>query len=105
LIEQVFAELTAEDVIARLDAAGIANARLNTPEEVWNHEQLKARDRWREVGSPVGSIPAVLPPASFDGIEARMDPIPSIGQHTDSILAELGYTESEVETLKRGAAV
>src|SRR6476661_639367 len=105
LIERVFAELTAEDVIARLDAAGIANARLNTPEEVWNHEQLKARDRWREVGSPVGSIPAVLPPASFDGIEARMDPIPSIGQHTESILAELGYTESEVETLKRGAAV
>jgi itaconate CoA-transferase len=105
LIERVFAELSAEDVIARLDAAGIANARLNTPEEVWNHEQLKARDRWREVGSPAGSIPAVLPPASFDGVEARMDPIPSIGQHTDPILAELGYTESEIETLRRGAAV
>jgi itaconate CoA-transferase len=105
LIERVFAELSAEDVIARLDAAGIANARLNTPEEVWNHEQLKARDRWREVGSPAGSIPAVLPPASFDGVEARMDPIPSIGQHTDSILAELGYTKSEIETLRRGAAV
>jgi itaconate CoA-transferase len=105
LIERVFAELTAEDVIVRLDAAGIANARLNTPEEVWNHDQLKARDRWREVGSPVGPIPAVLPPASFDGIEARMDPIPSIGQHTQSILAELGYTEREIETLKRAAAV
>ncbi|MGZ5120563.1 MAG: CaiB/BaiF CoA transferase family protein [Burkholderiales bacterium] len=105
LIERVFAELTAEDVIARLDSSDIANARLNTPEEVWNHAQLKARDRWREVGSPVGSIPAVLPPASFDGIEARMDPIPSIGQHTQSILAELGYTEREIETLQRAAAV
>ncbi|MGZ5166826.1 MAG: CaiB/BaiF CoA transferase family protein [Burkholderiales bacterium] len=105
LIERVFAELTAEDVIARLDSCDIANARLNTPEEVWNHDQLKARDRWREVGSPVGSIPAVLPPASFDGIEARMDPIPSIGQHTQSILAELGYTEREIETLQRAAAV
>ncbi|MGZ5095514.1 MAG: CaiB/BaiF CoA transferase family protein [Burkholderiales bacterium] len=105
LIERVFAELTAEDVIARLDSSDIANARLNTPEEVWNHDQLKARDRWREVGSPVGSIPAVLPPASFDGIEARMDPIPSIGQHTQSILAELGYTEREMETLQRAAAV
>jgi itaconate CoA-transferase len=92
LIEAVFAELSAQEVIARLDQAGIANARLNTPEEVWDHEQLKARDRWREVGSPEGAIPAVLPPASFAGVEARMDPVPSIGEHTDAILSELGYT-------------
>jgi itaconate CoA-transferase len=105
LIERVFAELSAEDVIARLDQAGIANARLNTPEEVWNHEQLRARDRWREVGTSQGAIPAVLPPASFEGVEARMDPIPSIGEHTDRILAELGYTGAEIAALKSSAVV
>ena len=83
LIERVFADMTAEQVVERLDAAGIANARLNTPDEVWDHAQLKARDRWREVESPAGRIPAILPPASFQGIEARMDAIPSIGEHTD----------------------
>ncbi|MEN3354485.1 MAG: itaconate CoA-transferase [Betaproteobacteria bacterium] len=105
LIERVFADLSAEDVIARLDQAGIANARLNTPEEVWNHEQLRARDRWREVGTSRGAIPAVLPPASFEGVEARMDPIPSIGEHTDRILAELGYTGAEIAALKSSAVV
>jgi itaconate CoA-transferase len=105
LIEHVFAELTAQDVIARLDQAGIANARLNTPEEVWDHEQLRARDRWREVGSPEGAIPAVLPPASFDGLEARMGPIPSIGEHTHAILTELGYTSAQLAALKSSAAV
>jgi itaconate CoA-transferase len=105
LIERVFADLSAEAVIARLDQAGIANARLNTPEEVWNHEQLRARDRWREVGTSQGAIPAVLPPASFEGVEARMDPIPSIGEHTDRILAELGYTGAEIGALKSSAVV
>ena len=105
LIEGVFAKLSAVEVVERLDAAGIANARLNTPEEVWNHPQLKARDRWREVDSPGGRIPATLPPASFDGSEARMDAIPSIGEHTEAILRELGFAAEEVSALRAGGAV
>jgi itaconate CoA-transferase len=105
LIEAEFAQMTAEDVVAALDAAGIANAHLNTPDEVWDHPQLKARDRWREVGSPVGSLPAMLPPASFDGDEARMDPIPSIGEHTDAILLELGYSAAAIAALRSSGAV
>lgn len=105
LIEGVFADLTAEDVVARLDAAGIANARLNSPEEVWAHPQLQARNRWREVDSPVGPLPAVLPPASFDGVEMRMDPIPKIGEHTDAILAELGYAADAIQAMRRSGAV
>ncbi|HEY0337583.1 MAG TPA: CaiB/BaiF CoA-transferase family protein [Burkholderiales bacterium] len=105
LIERVFAELSAQEVIARLDQAGIANARLNTPEEVWKHEQLKARDRWREVGSPAGTISALLPPASLEGVEARMGPVPSIGEHTDRVLTELGYTSADIAALKSSAAV
>ena len=105
LIENVFAGLTAEAVVARLDAAGIANAHLNAPEEVWNHPQLKARDRWREVDSPAGPLPAVLPPASFEGVEVRMDPIPSIGEHTEGILAELGYEPFDIAQLRQGGGV
>ncbi|MGZ8263220.1 MAG: CoA transferase, partial [Burkholderiales bacterium] len=105
LIERVFADLTAEQVVGRLDAAGIANARLNSPEEVWNHPQLHARDRWREVGSPAGVIPALLPPASFDGDEPRMEPIPRIGEHTESILHELGYGDEAIGELKSAGAI
>jgi itaconate CoA-transferase len=105
LIEGVFSQLTADEVVARLDAAGIANARLNAPDEVWAHPQLKARKRWREVGSPAGPLPALLPPATFEGVEPRMDPIPGIGEHTDRILAELGYGAHEIAELKSGVAV
>ncbi|MDP1718478.1 MAG: CaiB/BaiF CoA-transferase family protein, partial [Burkholderiales bacterium] len=99
LINEVFSNLTAEQAVMKLDAAGIANGRMNTPEEVWNHPQLAARDRWREVGSPAGMIPAPLPPASYSGFEARMDPVPAIGEHTDAILEGLGYSTVDIAEL------
>ncbi len=105
LIERVFSHLTAEQVVVRLDEAGIANARLNAPDDVWAHPQLQARGRWREVNSPGGPLPAVLPPASFDGVEVRMDPIPKIGEHTDGILSELGYTRSQIDGLRSAGAI
>jgi itaconate CoA-transferase len=105
LVEHVFASMRAEEVVAKLDAAGIANARINTPGEVWDHPQLKARSRWREVESPVGVIPALLPPAGVAGVEPRMDPIPEVGEHTDGILAELGYAPGEIGALRTHGAV
>ena len=105
LINKAFSTLTAELVVKKLDSAGIANARINTPEEVWQHAQLKARKRWSEVGSPVGPVPALLPPASLSGADARMDPIPAIGEHTESILGELGFSGKEIAALKAAEAV
>jgi len=105
LIEEIFSAMTADQVVAKLDAAGIANGRMNTPEEVWNHPQLKARDRWREVGTSAGEIPAPLPPASYSGFEARMDPVPAIGEHTDAILTGLGYGEADIVELRAAGAV
>ena len=105
LIEGVFSHLTAEQVVGRLDEAGIANARLNAPDDVWAHPQLQARGRWREVDSPGGPLPAVLPPASFDGVEVRMDPIPKIGEHTEGILSELGYTRPQIDALRSAGAI
>ena len=105
LIEQVFSAMTTEQMVARLDAAGIANARINTPEEVWQHPQLQARGRWREVGSPVGPLPALLPPVTMPEFEARFDPIPTVGEHTDRILAGVGYSAREIAGLHASGAV
>jgi crotonobetainyl-CoA:carnitine CoA-transferase CaiB-like acyl-CoA transferase len=96
IIEDVFAALTPDEVAARLDAAGIANARLRTPAEFAAHPQLAARDRWREVDTPGGPVRTLLPPVTVPGREPAMGAVPAPGQHTDSILAEFlpGRTSS-----------
>jgi len=98
-IEAVFARMTAAEVIQRLEAAGIANARLNTMEEFWRHPQLAARGRWAKVASPAGEIDALKPPFNLSGFEPRMDPLPALGEHTGAILAEMGYRGGEIEAL------
>ncbi len=105
LIEQVFSAMTAEQVVAKLDAADIANARINTPQEVWEHPQLKARNRWREVGSPAGPLPTLLPPVTMSDFEARLDPVPAIGEHTERVLGELGYSATDIAALRTAHAV
>jgi crotonobetainyl-CoA:carnitine CoA-transferase CaiB-like acyl-CoA transferase len=88
IIEGVFAALTPDEVAARLDAAGIASARLRTPAEFAAHPQLTARDRWREVDTPGGPVRTLLPPVTVPGRTPAMGAVPAPGQHTDSILAE-----------------
>lgn len=105
LIHAVFADLTADQTIERLDAAGIANAHVNNMSGVWNHPQLAARDRWRTIDSPAGELPALLPPAANRTFEARMDPVPGLGEHTDAILAELDYDDDAIAHLHRAGAV
>lgn len=100
-----FSSLTAAEIIARLDQAGIANARVNAMHELWDHPQLAARDRWRTIDSSVGPLPALLPPASSDHFEPRMDAVPALGQHSEAILRELGYSEKEIKELQKSGAV
>jgi itaconate CoA-transferase len=105
LIGKVFATLTAEQLIERLDASGIANARMNTPDEVWEHPQLKARDRWRRMDSPVGPLETLLPPVTMPDFEARIDAVPALGEHTEHILSELGYTSGDIVVLRKARVV
>jgi itaconate CoA-transferase len=89
VIVETFAALSTEEAIARLEQAGIGTARVSDMAALWAHPQLAARKRWSEVGSPAGPLPA-LKPVSGDGWQPRLDPVPAIGEHTDSILAEFG---------------
>ena len=105
LILEQFAMLDTAEVLARLDQAQIANARMNSMAEVWAHAQLLARERWREIDSPAGKIPALLPPGRHNGFDYRMDPIPAVGQHTDAILREFGYDDAAISALRLANAI
>jgi itaconate CoA-transferase len=96
IVSEVFSRLTAEQLVARLDAAQIANARVNDMREVWAHAQLEARRRWVEVDTPAGAVPALLPPGLPGGCTPRMDAVPALGAHTEAILRELGYDASSI---------
>jgi len=104
-IVDAFAGSTAAAIVARLDAAQIANARVNTMADVWAHPQLAARGRWQDVDTPEGPVPAPLPPGRSDRFAYRMGEIPALGAHTDAILAELGLDADAVAALRAARAV
>ncbi len=105
LIEGVFAQLSADQLIDRLETAGIANARVNTMADLWGHPQLAARERWTEVSTPAGPVAALLPPGAADAAQVRMDAIPAVGQHGPAILASLGLSARQIEQLRQDKAI
>jgi itaconate CoA-transferase len=105
IIDAVFGELTAEEVIARLEQASIANAHVNDMHDVWAHPQLQARQRWRDVPTPAGPVPSLLPPGMPEQFDPRMDGIPALGQHTNALLTELGFSEPDIARLRDDAAI
>ncbi|MSQ27889.1 MAG: CoA transferase [Dehalococcoidia bacterium] len=105
VIEAALSRFDVNQVEQRLETAGIANSQMRTVEDFLAHPQLKERNRWREVGSAVGPLWALRPPVTMDGVEPRMDPIPAVGEHTNAILAELGYSAAAVAGLRRQGAI
>ena len=95
IIEDVFAKQTADEVIAALEAAGIASARMRAPGELTSHPELRARGRWVPVGTPGGDVDALLPAVRSVGQPPVMGPVPAFGEHTEAIRAEFGATEFE----------
>jgi itaconate CoA-transferase len=99
LLDRVFARLTVDELVVRLEAAQIANARVNSLDALWVHPQLQARNRWVSIGSSVGELPALLPPGASDARQVRMDAVPALGQHTRAVLTELGWAPQALEAL------
>ncbi|HSV81165.1 MAG TPA: CaiB/BaiF CoA-transferase family protein [Ramlibacter sp.] len=105
IILEAFSQLDAEQVIARLEEAQIANAHVNAVGDLWNHPQLKARDRFRTIASPAGELVALLPPGANNSFEYRMDAVPAVGQHSEAILRELGRGDDEIASMRAAGAV
>ena len=105
LIVEAFSKRSASEVAELLENAGIANAQVRTMAELWAHPQLKARERWREVDTPAGPIPALLPPGSWQHGAPRMDAVPALGQHTDAILSHYGYSAEQIAALRAEGVV
>ena len=105
LIVDAFAVLDFDTVIQRLEEAHIANARVNDMQGVWEHPQLQARERWRQIDSPAGPLPSLLPPASNSAFSPRMDAVPALGEHTASILTELNIPATEIEAMRQAGMV
>jgi itaconate CoA-transferase len=104
-ILEVFAAHASGDILARLQAAQIATARMNSVAEFAVHPQLEARHRWSEIASPAGTVRVLLPPGIPSGVEPRMDAVPALGEHTDSVLAELGYDADTIQTWRNAGVV
>jgi crotonobetainyl-CoA:carnitine CoA-transferase CaiB-like acyl-CoA transferase len=105
IILKAFGKLTAEQVVARLEEAQIANANVNSVGDLWNHPQLKARERFRAIQSPAGELAALLPPGANNSFEYRMDAIPAVGQHSEAILRELGRSEQDIAAMRESGAI
>ncbi|SMF22082.1 Crotonobetainyl-CoA:carnitine CoA-transferase CaiB [Streptomyces sp. Amel2xC10] len=102
LVGEALGALGTDEALALLEAAGIACARLRDLRELNEHPQLAARERWREVGSPVGPLRALLPPITLPGgSEARMGDVPALGEHTEALLRAAGMTDEEIAALRR----
>jgi itaconate CoA-transferase len=105
IIVAAFKDLTADQVVERLEEAQIGNAQMNDMHDLWKHAQLAARNRWTQVDSPAGPLPALLPPGAPADFDIRMDAIPAIGEHTEAILMGLGYSKEDVARLRTENAV
>ena len=104
-IVRIFGDLKAEQVVQRLDDAGIANAHVNDMAGLWAHPQLAARQRFVDVGTPAGVVPALLPPGRNNQYGYRMDPVPAVGEHSDAILADLQLSAEALAAVRNASGL
>jgi itaconate CoA-transferase len=105
VMQDVFGKLTAAEITERLEAAQIANARMNTVQEFLQHPQLESRGRWSTVGSPVGSLQTLLPPVTMENVQPVLKEVPALGQQSDAILAELGFDAGTIAAWRQQSVI
>jgi len=104
-IDRVFEGLSLDEIIRRLEAAGIAYSRMNSVAEFIKHPQLTTRDRWTEIGTEAGQVRALKPPVLMEDVEPVMGAVPALGEHTRAILDELGFDPETIATLRKEGVV
>ena len=104
-IDEVFARLSLDEIIGRLETAGIAYGRMNSVPEFLEHPQLTARLRWTEIGSEAGPLRALRPPVEMEGVEPVMGAVPALGQHTEAVLGELGIDRDAIAAWKQAGTI
>jgi formyl-CoA transferase len=106
-VETALAAFTAEEAEARLEAASVAYSRLNDVAEVLSHPQVLQRDRLLSIEAPgnAGSVDVLRAPFNIEGVSEPRSALPAVGEHTDTILAELGYTAAEISAIHQRGAV
>lgn len=105
LIEARFATLSVDEVERRLEHADIPFGRVNDLTGVWDHPQLRARGRFAPVRSPVGEVEVLRHPINARGFETGVFAVPALGEHTDEILAEIGYSADDRAALRAQGVV
>ncbi|MEC7606286.1 MAG: CaiB/BaiF CoA-transferase family protein, partial [Pseudomonadota bacterium] len=105
LVQQSFSTKTAAEIRASLDAAAIANASANDMAAVWDHPQLRALRRFVEVETPVGTVTALQPPGHSSAYDPRLTAVPALGEHTEAIMEDLGYSEAEIAEFRTALAI
>ncbi|MFG2894218.1 CaiB/BaiF CoA transferase family protein [Streptomyces sp. NPDC048248] len=105
IIAERFAHSAAADILKSLDEVGVACAGVNSLTEFLEHPVLEGRDRWRDVAVPGATVQALLPPADLAGVTARMDPVPSVGEHTEAVLTALGHSPESLAALRADGTI
>lgn len=106
LLAERFARSDSAEAMKALDEAGIANSGVNDVEGFLAHPVLAGRERWREVRTSGGAAaPALVPPVDLAGTSPRMDAVPAVGEHTERILAELGYSAADTADLRTDGVI
>jgi crotonobetainyl-CoA:carnitine CoA-transferase CaiB-like acyl-CoA transferase len=100
IVARRFGQFTRAEALDALSMAQIATAQISDMADLAAHPELTERNRWRDVASPAGMLQALVPPGIPAGTPLRMDPVPAVGEHTDSILKELGYTSARIAKLR-----
>lgn len=107
MLRDTFCIWDREKLIAALDTAGVPCGAINSVDEVFKEPQVQAREMLRHVPHPSGvNVPLVASPMRFEGdpLPMRSAP-PLLGEHSDAILAELGYSSDTVAALRRAEVI
>ena len=85
----MFTSVSPEELVQRLRAGRVAHSFVRDPMALWQHDQLRARDRFMHVTTPTGSTEVYKPPFNLSNADTPDTTVPALGQHAPDLIAEL----------------